>query len=379
MLHVALDLTSLPNLKGGVAHYLSELVAALRRNPGGCKYSLLVRAEHGEAFSGTEGPMGVIPIRIQSRPLRLLWEQTGLPALLRRLGADVLHSPHYTRPLTRVPCASLVGIMDLTFFLMPQYHTRMKVLFFQRMMRMSARTADRFIAISDSTRRDLTACLGVDRDRIDVTPLAVSPAFQPVVDGGRLDAVRRKYGLPDRFILYVGRLEPRKNLLRLLVAYRELLEGSEAVPALVLAGAWGWQSNELRRRVDELAERVSVPGFVPDEDLPALYSAATLFVYPSLYEGFGIPVLEAMSCGAPTLTSAVSSMPEVAGDAAELVDTTDTRALTEALAGLIADPERRAVLRTRGLRRAALFSRDQTARLTADSYTRTYEQWRRRR
>jgi glycosyltransferase involved in cell wall biosynthesis len=122
-----------------------------------------------------------------------------------------------------------------------------------------------------------------------------------------------------------------------------------------------------------------VPGFVPDEDLPALYSAATLFVYPSLYEGFGIPVLEAMSCGAPTLTSAVSSMPEVAGDAAELVDPTDTRALTEALAGLIADPERRAVLRTRGLRRAALFSWDQTARLTADSYTRTYEQWRRRR
>ena len=378
MLHVALDLTSLPSLKGGVAHYLAELVAALRRNPGGCRYSLLVRAEHGEAFSGTAGPMGVIPIGIRSRPLRLLWEQTGLPALLRRVGADVLHSPHYTRPLAPLPCASLVGIMDLTFFLMPQYHTRLKVVFFQRMMRASARMADRFIAISDSTRRDLTSCLGVEGDRIDVTPLAVSPAFQPIRDASRLDALRRKYRLPDRFILYVGRLEPRKNLLRLLVAYRGLLGESEDAPQLVLGGAWGWQSNELKQRVAELAERVSVLGFVPDDDLPALYSAATLFVYPSLYEGFGIPVLEAMACGAPTLTSAVSSMPEVAGDAAELVDPNDSDGLREAIGRLIADPERRALLRERGLRRAEMFSWDQTARLTSDSYARTYEQWRRK-
>jgi glycosyltransferase involved in cell wall biosynthesis len=376
MPHVAIDVTSLPRLMGGVAFYLVELTAALGRAPATHEYSLVVRREQVEDWRRVNGAVRLLPVDLPSRPVRLLWEQAGLPGLLRRHAIDLLHSPHYTRPLRRLPCASLVGVMDMTFFLMPHYHTRAKRVFFRSMIRASVRRAQRFIAISESTKADMRRCLGIEPDRIDVTPLAVSGAYRPDVGLDVREAVRRRYQLPAEYLLYVGRLEPRKNLPGLLEAYRAVCASRQNVPTLVLAGARGWHSAELDIQLEKLGSRVRSIGYIPEADLPALYCGAHVFIYPSFYEGFGIPVLEALACGVPTITSNISSMPEVAGDAAELVDPHSTLALADSLHRLLTDDRRRADLRRRSLRRAAEFSWERTARLTIESYDRTLAEWR---
>jgi glycosyltransferase involved in cell wall biosynthesis len=376
MLHVVIDLTSLPRLKGGVGVYLTELISALDRVAAEQRYSILIRSEHRDGLQPGSERFRVVPVKLRSRPLRLAWEQVGLPSLVREIRGDVLHSPHYTRPLSRLACASVVGVMDMTFFRFPQYHTLVKRLFFRTMLHAAVRRADRFLAISESTGRDLQKYLGVPQDRIDITPLAVSDAYRPL-SSPELEAVRRRYNLPPAYILFVGRLEPRKNVPRLLDAYTMLLQDGIDVPPLVLAGAKGWHMRALDERLRQLTGRVNLLGYVLESDLPAVYAGARLFVYPSVYEGFGIPVLEALSCGVPTITSNVSSMPEVAGDAAELIDPYDTNALRGAMARLIRDDQRCAELRRSALRRASTFSWDRTARLTAEAYARAFDQWRR--
>ena len=361
-----------------MAFYLVELTAALARLKTAHDYSLVVRRDQMDEWrSVSSGTIALLPVDLSSRPRRLLWEQMALPTLLQRNRIDVLHSPHYTRPLAQLPCASVVGIMDMTFFLIPQYHTRIKRVFFRSMIRASVRRAERFIAISESTKQDMQQCLGIEPDRIDVTPLAVSPAYRPDVDIASRESVRNKYDLPDRYVLFVGRLEPRKNLPRLLDAYDAARARVPNPPALVLAGARGWHSGDLDRRIGGMTDRVRSLGFVPEEDLPALYSGADVFIYPSLYEGFGIPVLEALACGVPTITSNISSMPEVAGDAAELVDPQNTEAIANALQRLLTDRGLREELRRRSRLRAVAFSWDETARLTVESYDRTFSEWRR--
>jgi glycosyltransferase involved in cell wall biosynthesis len=379
MLHVAIDLTSLPRFKGGVGFYLLELISALQRLDSGERYFLIATRERMRELHASNGRFDIVPVDLRTRPVRLAWEQIGLPGLVRRLGVDVLHSPHYTRPLRRLSCASVVGVMDMTFKLMPQYHLLAKRAFFRVAIQASIRRADRFLAISESTSRDMQRCLGIPGECIDVTPLAVSKAYRPDVDAKLVDAARQRYRLPDQYLLFVGRLEPRKNLPRLLDAYAALSQKDPSVPVLVLAGARGWHSAALDTRLARLGKRVHLLGYVPEKDLPAVYRGALLFVYPSLYEGFGIPVLEALSCGVPTITSNVSSMPEVAGDAAELVDPVQTIALERAIERLLHDEGRRSELRVKGVRRASQFSWERTARLTTASYYRAFEQWQRRR
>lgn len=378
MRRIGIDLTALPREKGGVAYYLLELVAALARVDDVNRYVLLAQEEQRAELASRAPGFEQCFFRLPYRPLRLAWEQVRLPAIAARLDLDVLHSPHYTRPLAPLPCASVVGIMDMTLFLLPHQHVWAKRLFFRRMVPASVRRADRVIAISASTKCDLQVELGVAADRIDVTPLAVGRDYRPDIPADRINAVRRRYDLPPEFILYVGRLEPRKNLPRLLDAYRMLLERAPEAPLLVLAGAPGWHGGALNARLAQLGARVRPLGYVPEEALPALYAAATAFVYPSLYEGFGLPVLEALSCGVPTITSAISSMPEVAGDAAVLVDPTDTAALAAAMQRLIQDRNLQQDLRVRGPRRAAGFSWARTATLTVETYLHAYDDWQRR-
>lgn len=370
MARIGIDLTALPTLKGGVAFYLIELVRALQRVDCDNVYWLIARDVHEAELQPVAANFSLFTVALASRPARLLWEQTRLPQLAADLRLDVLHSPHYTRPLVRLPCASVVGVMDLTFFVLPRHHTAVKRWFFRTMLPVSVRRADRVIAISDSTKKDLERWLDVAPGRVDVTPLAVSAAYSPNVPANVVAQVRHRYELPDAYILYVGRLEPRKNLPRLLESYRQLVSRMPSAPPLVLAGARGWHRHELDITLGRLQPRVMTLGYVPEPDLPAVYAGALLFVYPSLYEGFGIPVLEALSCGVPTITSKVSSMAEVAGDAAELVDPASTADILKAMERLLADTGRRAELRARGLERAKSFSWDSTARLTRESYLR---------
>src|SRR2546429_3658308 len=274
MVRVGIDLTALPRLKGGVAFYLVELVGALQRIDFENEYWLLARREHAQELRRLAPRFTTIGIRLPSRPIRLAWEQSALPRLAARLRLDVLHSPHYTRPLAPLPCASVVGVMDMTFFALPEHHTFIKRLFFRAMIPASARRADRLIAISESTKQDIERWLGIPGDRIDVTPLAVSPAYREDIDPAAIADVRRRYDLPADYVLYVGRLEPRKNLPRLLQAYGILTASRPSTPALVLAGAPGWHRAELDAALRPLAGRVRLPGYGPEADLPALYAGA---------------------------------------------------------------------------------------------------------
>ncbi|MCX6026985.1 MAG: glycosyltransferase family 1 protein [Chloroflexi bacterium] len=222
---------------------------------------------------------------------------------------------------------------------------------------------------SESTRDDLQRITHVPESRVHMVPYGVSPSFRPVHAPHLRRAVAERYGLPSEFLLYVGNLEPRKNLPRLLEAYARL-PGRQVVPPLVLAGTRGWKDAPLRETMERLnlGRRVVFPGYIPQEDLPAVYSMAAAFVYPSLYEGFGLPVLEAMACGTPVITSNVSSMPEVAGDAALLVSPNDVEGLTRALDRVLGEPDLRAELSRRGLARARQFTWRRAAESTLAVY-----------
>ena len=301
------------------------------------------------------------------RPLRyLLWHTLGWagPAAALLDAADVVHTPVLLVPPRRSR-ALVVSVLDLSFLLYPQFHGRWSRATARMGLGRAVRDADALIAISAHTADDLVRLTGVDWGRVHVIPLAADLRFEPVRD----PSVPARYGIDSRYVLYLGTLEPRKNLKVLLHAFARL-DATDA--KLVLAGAKGWMFQEIFETVERLGltSRVVFPGFVADADLPALLNGAEVFVYPSEYEGFGLPVLEAMSCGTPVVTTHVSSLPEVAGEAALLVPPRDAGALHDALRRVLSEPTLREEMRGRGLERAAGFSWARTARETADVYRR---------
>jgi glycosyltransferase involved in cell wall biosynthesis len=286
---------------------------------------------------------------------------------------DVVHSTTFCVPQFRLRDKRLVvTIYDLSFMTHPELHLPANVAHCLAGTRLAIEHADAIIAISEHTRHDLIERLGARPERITVTPLAHDPGLVQVTDPRRLAAVRKRYGLPEHFILFLGALEPRKNLQRLLEAYAALPPGLRRDVALVVAGMSGWLNDSIHARVVELGLEPSVhfAGYVETADLGAVYSLATVLAYPSLYEGFGLPVIEAMACGTPVLTSSVSSLPEVAGDAAVLVEPADVGSITAGLRRLLESPTLRRDLAIRGIARAARFSWNRCARQTLDVYRR---------
>jgi len=268
-------------------------------------------------------------------------------------------------------CQHVVSILDMTVYLTPERHSLLKRAYFRAMIPQMARRSEKVIAISESTKRDLVSLLGIREEKICVTHLGVDKRFRPVTDEQELIRVRKKYNLPAKYILYVGLIEPRKNLEALVDAYHA--DSLHDEYALVLAGNLGWGYAPLLKKIanSHLRNRIQMPGYVADADLPALYSSATVVVYPSLYEGFGLPVLEAMACGGAVITSNVSSLPEVAGDAAVLIDPNDAGELTVALQSVLRDRQLRESLSQRARLRAQLFSWERTAAKTLDVYKKT--------
>jgi glycosyltransferase involved in cell wall biosynthesis len=258
---------------------------------------------------------------------------------------------------------------DVTFFLVPERYPLTRRLYFQGVTRASARLADALITPSEAVKGDVVRILHVPPERVTAVPEAAAPAYAPVDAPDALDRVRRKYRLPERYILSVGSLEPGKNRRRLIAACARLRErGIEH--HLVISGQRAWRYEGELDVVQQLGlgDRVHVLGFVDEADMAALYSAAELLAFPSLYEGFGLPVLEAMACGTPVITSNVSALPEVAGDAALLVDPADVSALAESMERALTDQALRDDLRTRGLERARQFSWERAARETLAVY-----------
>ncbi len=303
-----------------------------------------------------------------AQPLvRIGWEQLVQPFVLWREKIDLLHSLAFVTPLLS-PCPAVVTIYDLSFILLPRNFRHGRRLYLALFSRLSARKARRIITISESTRRDTVRWLNVPSEKIDVVYCGVDQAFHPLPEE-EVASFRQKYGLPERFILFVGTIEPRKNVARLIEAYSLLGDGQIK---LVIGGARGWFYKEVFVRLEELGltDNVLFPGYIPPAELPLWYNAAELFVYPSLYEGFGLPPLEAMACGTPVITSNVSSLPEVVGEAGLTVDPMDSKGLAEAIHRVLGDETLRQSMREQGLARAGRFSWAKAARETVEVYRR---------
>jgi glycosyltransferase involved in cell wall biosynthesis len=292
---------------------------------------------------------------------------------LLQYSLDLLHSPDFIPPF-RGRFKSIITIHDLAFLHYPHFLTRESARYYGGIDQ-AVRRAHHVIAVSESTRRDITNLLGVPDDRITVIYEAADPHYRPLDRGEALRFVRQRFGLPERFILFVSTIEPRKNVQGLLRAYAQFLDDYKLDVGLVLAGAEGWLFEEVFELVEELGLQRACRflGKVSPEDLPYLYNAARCLAHPAFYEGFGLTPLEAMACGTPAVVSNVSSLPEVVGDAALLVDPDDEEGLIVALWRLMTDDDLWAELREKGLQRARAFSWEKTARRTLEVYRKVAE------
>ncbi|UCH87495.1 MAG: glycosyltransferase family 4 protein [Dehalococcoidia bacterium] len=368
-MRIAIDATSVPRQRAGAGTYICNLVQALAQVDRENTYFVFAKRETFDGRSLQRDGFRLVPVRLPSRLARMLWEQAMLPLHLSRLGVDVLHSPHYTTPLASAGCRRVVTFHDVTFFLLPRRYPVLRRLYFQGASRAGARLADLAIAVSETVRGDVVRHLGLPAETVRTVPLAPGPGFQPLEDSARMEAVRSRYGLPPRFILNVGTLEPGKNQATLVRAFPRL-KGEGLEQGLVIAGQKGWMYEKLFRLVDGLGLRddVRFVGHLPEDDLAAVYNMADLFVFPSLYEGFGLPPLEAMACGLPVVASSAPALAEVLDGAALLVDACDASALAEASAKALKDKRLRSRLRRQGLKRASQFSWERTARGTVAAY-----------
>ncbi len=368
---ILIDATGISRQKAGVGVYAMNLLDQLTAVASDLQFYVLAQDDDPEMDYGDRA--NVTMVRVPARwfrrlPLRFLLEQVYLPLLLRRRGIDVVHSLHYAFPLVTFGTRRAVTFHDMTFFNMPEVHERTKVLYFRSFMRAMARLADHSIFISRSALEDYTARLGPIRGASSVIPHGKGEQFRQdvVFDRGRLS---EHYGLAEQFVLYLGTIEPRKNLSRLVEAFAAIADRHPKLQ-LVIAGKRGWMIEDLYRTIERLGleKRVLFPGFVSEEDKPALLRACALFVYPSLYEGFGLPALEAIACGAPTITSRIAALPEVVGDAALLIDPNSTESLAQAMESLLTTPGLREELERKGAMQAARFTWERTAAATAMVY-----------
>jgi glycosyltransferase involved in cell wall biosynthesis len=368
MLNIGFDATSIPNKRVGAGNYIFSLVQSLSEVDNKNNYYVFAKPDHIKEWNINNPNFHFISVDISNNALRLLWEQTGLPLAIKRLQIEILHSPHYTAPIIRT-CKSVVTFCDMTFQIIPEKHKRIKRLFFPLMMSWSAQYADKLIAISESTRQDAIRLLNIKPDKIISIPLAANTNFRLIPDSD-VQEICNRYNLKrGRYIYYVGALEPRKNVPALIEAYSKIATDFIDVP-LVIVGKKAWMYDDIFERVNLLGlqDRVYFLGHIPESDLIGLYNGSRVFVYPSIYEGFGLPVLEAMQCGAAVITTNVSSMPEVAEDAAILIDPHDKEGLTNALQRLLVDDDLVNDLSQKGLVRATKFSWQRCAKETLQVY-----------
>jgi glycosyltransferase involved in cell wall biosynthesis len=367
---ITIDFTPAVHQRAGIGRYTRGLVDALTRLDADNEYKLLVLGQAGAHFVPTRLPPN---FRLRFAPVSdrwatLLWHRLNLPLPVELFSgrADIFHGPSFTLPPSFTP--SLLTVHDLSFLRYPQGAHPSLLAWLTRAVPRSLRRARHVLADSKSTRADLIDLMQIPAERITVIGAGVEERFHPVSDPVTLAQVCARYQLPERFVLSVSTLEPRKNFTGLIAAFDRLTATTSPGPIsdlhLVIAGGKGWLYDDIFTAAEEspVRDRIHFPGFVADEDLPALYSLAALFAFPTHYEGFGIPVLEAMACGTPVVCADNSSLPEVAGDSALLVRATDTDALAEAMHCLLVDLSLREELVLRGREQAGKFSWDEPAR-----------------
>jgi glycosyltransferase involved in cell wall biosynthesis len=380
----ALDAIPLTEPLAGVGHYTLELTRALAHVAPAARFELLypaayppIRIAEAEPPSAqtprTNEPAALAPnlsvIRVPAGVLGRRWWSVGLPLYLRRHNVALFHGTNFEVPL-RGNATRVVTIHDLSLLARPETHERRRVWRARLRLPLMARRADAVITPTEAVRREAIERFRLPAAKVFAVPEAARERFRPLAFGETAEA-RRRLGAGDEFILAVGTIEPRKNLPTLLRAFEEILRARPRPGLrLVLAGRAGWMRQAWLKQLEgsPARDRVVHTGYVSDADLCALYSSCRLFVYPSLYEGFGLPPLEAMQCGAPVIAARVAAVAEVAGDAARLFEPESSEELARALSELLDDEAARGELSARGLRRAAQFSWEQTARRTLSVY-----------
>ncbi len=348
--------------QAGIHRYIHSMITHLPRVAPEANFTLLVNHLLPDALPRTTQRVGMntaSPVR------RIFWEQALQPLALRQIKPDVYHASAFVMPYgLHVP--SVVTVYDLSFVHYPDVLSRARRLYLQTFTRNSCIRATRIIAISESTKCDLVAEWGINPSKIDVSSVGVDPAFQPL-PADEIAAFKSKKGLPERFLLFIGTLEPRKNLPMLLRAYAALPAQVRQDLPLILGGGKGWLYDEIFATIEalQLSATVHTPGYIPPDELVWWYNAADAFVYPTLYEGFGLPILEALSCGKHVIASDSSSLPEAVGDRGVLLPPSDEVAWTNALQAVYDQPAQH---QTAAITWAAQFTWQRVAQRTYESY-----------
>jgi glycosyltransferase involved in cell wall biosynthesis len=377
-MHVVLDARYIARRQSGVGAYTQRLITGLATIDRENHYTCLVAAD-GPGLPVRQANVAAAPtdVSFEDHLRGDFWLLGYLPFRLRALRTDVYHGPAVFLPHVKLGYGTVVTIHDLVSFLFPETVPRKYSLYMRLMTRLAARSADRIIAVSHATKEDLVQVLRVPPTKIVVIHEAVGPEFSRLPSPEAVRDVVQRYGLRPPYCLFVGNLEPRKNLPALIEAFAQVRRrlGAAGLSAqLVLAGTRAWLHAGIFRAVEThgLAASVVFTDYVPLADLPALYAGAMCFVFPSLYEGFGLPVLEAMAAGAPVVAARTGSIPEVAGDAALLVDASAPTELAAAIEAVLTDPALRERLIARGRARAATFEWNTVARETRAVYDSVY-------
>jgi glycosyltransferase involved in cell wall biosynthesis len=358
----------------GIGQYLFALLRAFLSHAETHRFLLFVLEEDAPLFDFAKDRMefALVPERFRSPVKNILWHQTELPKLTRRHQLDLLHVPSYRRMLWPRPCARVATIHDLAPFRVPKKYDWKRMLYGRLVVRRLAWRQDQIIAISENTARDIVRFFRLPRERITVIHNGLEhERFFPGDPEQSKGEVARRYGLRQPFFLYIARLEhPGKNHVRLIAAFDEFKTSTHSDWQLVLAGS-DWHGAEAIHAAiarSTFATDIRRLGFVPDAELPTLYRAADVFIYPSLYEGFGMPPLEAMACGCPVISSARGSLGEVLGDAATIVEPEEIHSITREIRRASADQALRNRLRSAGLAQARKFNWDRTAAETLRIY-----------
>jgi glycosyltransferase involved in cell wall biosynthesis len=371
-MRILIDVTQIPVKKGGVGIYALNLIREIAKLDFDNYYYILIQSDEHSFDDLRREKFHIISIpNVIFRKLifRLLLEQCLIPYFVIKYRIDIVHSLHYSFPFLNFGSKRVVTIHDMTFFKYPEYHKFIKRFYFKFFIYLIPRLADKIISISESSLEDFLLLTGAQREKVSVIHLG-SPGWSPFSfhnDG--VELIKRKYGIDNEYVLFVGTLEPRKNIVNLILAFNKLLEINDNYK-LVIAGGKGWDYRQVFDQVDRLNLHDSVifTGFVDEQEKPYVIKGARIFVYPSLYEGFGLPVLEALSLGVPTITSRMSSLPEVAGDGALLADPTNVDELFGCMKRLLDDKTLYEELKVKGLLQAKRFRWTETAEKTINVY-----------
>lgn len=368
---IAIDATIIRKENTGTGFYIINLINGLAKIKDGNDYYIFMNNELSKEFFNFENNnFHIINKNFKNRIFRVIWQFFLFPFELKKLKVRVLHSPNYITPLFKLGFKVIVTIHDLTFYLFPEKFTVTKRLLFKYMLPLFIKISDKIIAVSNNTKKDILKFFKISESKVIVT-FESYPEYYTYNNDSNDQNILTKYGIGSKYLLFVGMIEPRKNILSILKSFKEI--DSDLELDLVIAGKKGWYYKEIELYLEKLLRigiknKIIFTGYVSEPELKYLYQNAFIFIYPSIYEGFGIPPLQAMACKVPVITSNLSSLPEVVGDAAIMVNPYDINKISEAIKTLYNDLDKRSELVNKGVIQAKKFSLENFAKNTIDVY-----------